>query len=138
MSYKTIKDVTQLTGTTEKALRYYDQRNLLHPTVKRDEGRREWLYDQAAIKRLRRILLYRQVGFSVDEIARLLEGDQASRTSILSCKVSGLQSERHVLDNQISVAGMLLMAERMGVDEVGYEMLGTVLREIKANDEEEK
>ena len=45
MGYKTIRDVTAITGMTESALRYYDEKKILQPTVKSVTGRSEWLYD---------------------------------------------------------------------------------------------
>ena len=35
MSYKTIKNVTELTGITEGALRYYDEKDVIRPTIKK-------------------------------------------------------------------------------------------------------
>ena len=45
MSLNTIREVTEITGITVNALRYYDRKGLLHPTVRNSEGRKEWLYD---------------------------------------------------------------------------------------------
>lgn len=118
MPYKTIKEVTSLTGTTEKALRYYDEKLLLKPTLKKSEGRREWLYDDAAISRLQLIMLYRQVGFSVDEIGQLLDSSE-SRSSIISRQISQLTAQRSELDIRISIATAILLAEEMNLDQEG-------------------
>ena len=50
MSLNTIREVTEITGITVNALRYYDRKGLLHPTVRNSEGRKEWLYDDEADK----------------------------------------------------------------------------------------
>ncbi|MBQ0079858.1 MAG: MerR family transcriptional regulator [Eubacterium sp.] len=118
MPYKTIKEVTSLTGTTEKALRYYDEKLLLKPTLKKSEGRREWLYDDAAISRLQLIMLYRQVGFSVDEIGQLLDSSE-SRSSIISRQISQLTAQRSELDTRISIATAILLAEEMDLAQEG-------------------
>ena len=61
MSYKTIRDLAAQTGVTESALRYYDEKRLLQPTVKSQTGRREWLYDDEAVRKLKHILLLKRI-----------------------------------------------------------------------------
>ena len=39
MSLNTIREVTEITGITVNALRYYDNKGLLHPTVRNQEGK---------------------------------------------------------------------------------------------------
>ncbi len=51
MSLNTIREVTEKTGITINALRYYDRKGLLHPTIRNSEGRKEWLYDDEAVRR---------------------------------------------------------------------------------------
>ena len=40
MSLNTIREVTEITGITVNALRYYDQKGVLHPTICNPEGRK--------------------------------------------------------------------------------------------------
>ena len=73
MSMNTIREVTEITGITVNALRYYDSKGLLSPTVRNPEGRKEWLYDDEAVRRAKRILLLRVIGIPVENIAHVLE-----------------------------------------------------------------
>ena len=84
MSYKTIREVTSITGATESALRYYDEKALVCPTVKKSDGRREWLYDAAAISDISKIigsLLLISVGV-LGLLFLLLEHPFINKTSI--------------------------------------------------------
>ena len=74
MSLKSIREVTEITGITVNALRYYDSKGVLHPTVRNSEGRKEWLYDEEAVRRAKRILLLRKIGIPVESISLVLEG----------------------------------------------------------------
>ncbi|MGH9751955.1 MAG: MerR family transcriptional regulator [Blastocatellia bacterium] len=69
-----IGDFSKLTQVSVKALRFYDEMGLLKPTyVDRDTGYR--YYSAALLPRLSRILAFKELGLSLDEINHLLEGD---------------------------------------------------------------
>lgn len=68
-----VGSVSRLTGVTVRTLHHYDRIGLLVPGERSRAGYR--LYDQADLDRLNRILCYRELGFSLDRIAELLDGD---------------------------------------------------------------
>lgn len=68
---RTVKEVSALTGVTVRTLRYYDRIGLLRPEAVTEAGYR--LYGDAALERLRHILLYRELGFSLREIGTMLD-----------------------------------------------------------------
>jgi DNA-binding transcriptional MerR regulator len=69
-----IGDFSRLSQVSVKALRFYDEVGLLKPTyVDRDTGYR--YYSAALLPRLNRILAFKELGFSLQEIGHLLEGD---------------------------------------------------------------
>src|SRR5580658_2159169 len=68
---RTIGDVAELAGVTAKALRYYDRIGLLKPLARSDSGYR--LYGREELLRLREILIWRRLGFSLTDIAALIE-----------------------------------------------------------------
>ena len=64
---KTVKQVSLLTGVSVRTLHYYHAIGLLKPTQVTDAGYR--LYDDAALERLNKILVYRELGMPLDAIA---------------------------------------------------------------------
>ncbi len=124
MSLNTIREVTEITGITVNALRYYDSKGLLHPTVRNSEGRKEWLYDDEAVRRAKRILLLRRIGIPVESIAIVIEKADKMDEVILRSRLEELREERQFLDEQISIAGMLLLLDEISSDaEVKEELL---------------
>ena len=113
MSLNTIREVTEITGITVNALRYYDAKGLLHPTVRNPEGRKEWLYDDEAVRRAKRILLLRRIGIPVENIALVLDNADKMDEKMLRSRLEELREERKVIDEQISVAGMLLLIDEL-------------------------
>ncbi len=131
MSLNTIREVTEITGITVNALRYYDRKGLLHPTVRNSEGRKEWLYDDEAVRRAKRILLLRKIGIPVESIAKVIEKADKMDEIILRSRLEELREERQFLDEQISLAGMLLLLDEISSDaEVKENLLDKMFEKI--------
>jgi DNA-binding transcriptional MerR regulator len=135
MSLNTIREVTEITGITVNALRYYDSKGLLHPTVRNSEGRKEWLYDDEAVRRAKRILLLRRIGIPVESIAKVMEKADKMDEVILRSRLEELREERQFLDEQISLAGMLLLLDELSSDAEVKEDLMDRMFEKKCLDE---
>jgi DNA-binding transcriptional MerR regulator len=67
-----IQEVARLAGTTSRTLRHYDAVGLLAPTRVAPNGHRH--YDAAALVRLQRILLLRDLGLGLPAIRAALDG----------------------------------------------------------------
>ena len=135
MSLNTIREVTEITGITVNALRYYDRKGLLHPTVRNSEGRKEWLYDDEAVRRAKRILLLRRIGIPVENIALVIDKVDKMDENMLRSRLEELGEERQLLDEQISLAGMLLLLDEISSDaEVKGELLDRMFEKTCRDD----
>ena len=135
MSLNTIREVTEITGITVNALRYYDRKGLLHPTVRNSEGRKEWLYDDEAVRRAKRILLLRRIGIPVENIALVIDKVDKMDENMLRSRLEELREERQLLDEQISLAGMLLLLDEISSDvEVKGELLDRMFEKTCRDD----
>jgi DNA-binding transcriptional MerR regulator len=94
----TISEVARMTGTTSRTLRHYDEVGLVAPCRVGSNGYR--FYDDAALRRLQRVLLLRQLGLGIPAIAEVL--DSADDLSALSAHLEWLRAERARLDRQIA------------------------------------
>jgi len=68
-----VGEVARLAGITVRTLHHYDEIGLLRPGHRSAAGYR--LYTSADVSRLQAVLAYRELGFGLDEIARLLDDD---------------------------------------------------------------
>lgn len=71
MKQYTPSELAKLTGVTPRTIRYYDQRGLLKPESRSEEGYR--LYGSDALLRMQRITMLKFAGFSLGEIRDALE-----------------------------------------------------------------
>jgi DNA-binding transcriptional MerR regulator len=72
-----IGEVAELTRTTPRTIRYYEEIGLLPETAEREQGKHR-VYTQADVERVREIIRLRDLlGLSLDELSRLLEAEAA-------------------------------------------------------------
>jgi MerR family transcriptional regulator, thiopeptide resistance regulator len=123
-----IQDIARLAGTTSRTLRHYDDIGLLAPSRIGANGYR--YYNDAALMRLQRILLLRELGLGLPAIADLLAGN-TDDTGALRTHLEWLHAEQQRLERQVrSVTatitamegGEQIMAEDMfdGFDHTQY------------------
>jgi MerR family transcriptional regulator, repressor of the yfmOP operon len=72
-----IGEVAELTGTTPRTIRYYEEIGLLPEAEDRISGKRR-LYTEADVERLRELIRLRDLlGLSLDDLKRLVEAETA-------------------------------------------------------------
>jgi len=74
MTTWTVGQVADLLGVTVRTLHHYDEIGLLVPSERSRAGYR--LYTDGDLTRLQQIVVYRRLELPLDEIARLLDGDE--------------------------------------------------------------
>ncbi|MGV9768716.1 MerR family transcriptional regulator [Microbacterium sp. NPDC003461] len=123
-----IQQVARIAGTTSRTLRHYGDIGLLAPSRVGHNGYR--YYDRAALVRLQRILLLRELGLGLPQIADVL-ARETSEADALEAHLAWLRQEQDRLARQIaSVATTIralrgeeqVMAEKMfdGFDHTQY------------------
>ena len=116
---KTVKEVSKLTGVSVRALHHYDAIGLLKPTQVTDAGYR--LYDEAALDRLYMILVYRELGLSLNEIHGILDAPDYDRNRVLEHQIVLMQKRIYKLQNRIALAKGMLMLEVKYMDFEGFD-----------------
>ncbi len=105
---KTVKEMAALTGVSPRTLRYYDSIGLLKPAQVTEAGYR--LYDDTALERLHMIIVYRELGLSLNEISAILDAADYDRNRVLEHQIVLMQEKVRKLQDRISLAkGMLVL-----------------------------
>jgi len=91
MSY-TVKKLAKLSGISIRTLRFYDMIGLLKPAYYGDNHYR--YYEDEQILLLQQILFYRELGFSLNDIQRIISSDDFN-------KVEALISHKQVLTQSL-------------------------------------
>ena len=97
-----VKQVSKLMGVSVRTLHYYDAIGLLKPSQTTEAGYR--LYDAAALRRLRSILLFRELQFPLREIRAMLDNPAFSQKQALEQQIALLERKQRRIADLISFA----------------------------------
>lgn len=117
----TVGELARLTGITVRALHHYDEIGLVVPSQRTAAGYR--LYDDADVIRLQQVLLFRELGLPLDEIAFAID-EAGTREELLRKHREVLVAKRGKLDAMLaaldSALGALEKGQTMQPDDVKH------------------
>lgn len=107
----TVGRVAELVGVSVRTLHHWDQIGLVRPTA-----RAVWsdyrLYAAGDVARIQQVLVYRELGFSLNRIAELLDGEMdiavhlSTQRDLLIQRISRLQEMVSAVDQMMEVGEM--------------------------------
>lgn len=113
MDLLTLSEVRRRTGLSARTLRFYETRGLLQP-VRSLNGRR--CYDADQLARLHRVLLLRDAGFTLSQIAVLVGTLHPPMAETISVQLAALRAERDALTSKIILIEQLAGAASSDID----------------------
>ena len=96
----TVGELAKLTGITVRTLHHYDEIGLVQPSDRTRAGYR--LYGDDDVLRLQQVLVYKELGLPLDEIAAVLDDPQFSRTDALARHRDALLVKRARIDAMLA------------------------------------
>ncbi len=105
---KTVHEVSRMSGVTIRTLRYYDRIGLLH-AARTEAGYR--LYDDAALTRLQRILLLKELEIPLKDVARILRLTDAAQREAIGLQIKVLELKKDRTEKLIALAKRLEKGE---------------------------
>ena len=97
---KTVKEVSELTGISVRALHYYDEIGLFRPTAVSEAGYR--LYDDKALERLQQILFFQEFDMPLRDIKAVMENPHLDSNQILQSQRQMLVMKKERLERLIA------------------------------------
>jgi DNA-binding transcriptional MerR regulator len=105
----TVGQLAKLTGVTVRTLHHYDDLGLVQPSGRSNSGYR--LYADQDVLRLQRVLLYRELGLPLDQIAAVLDDPGESARASLLAHREMLVEKRVRLDAMLAAVDAALRHE---------------------------
>ena len=125
MSKYTTGEVAKLCGVTVRTVQYYDTRGILEPTELSEGGRR--LYSEDDLKRMRVICFLRDLGFSIDNISKLLSDPEPEGVIALLIEQQAQSLKAEVGERQEKLAKLeTLKKELRDVEAFSVESIGDI------------
>jgi DNA-binding transcriptional MerR regulator len=122
---RTIGEVARLSGVTIRTLHHYDEIGLLEPSDRTEAGYR--VYDEDDLRRLQQILFYRELGFRLEEIARVMGADGFDRRRALEEQREMIRRRVGRLEKMIDAIDDAIVSEETGIamtDDEMFEVFG--------------
>lgn len=108
-----VREFAKLTRVTVRTLHYYDQIGLLKPSFERPNGYR--VYTDADLLRLQQIVTLKFMGFSLDEIRRLLDSKGYEAVKSLKVQAEAVKDEiARLREASRAIEQVLLRLEKDG------------------------
>ena len=101
--YYTAGEIARIAGVSLRTIRYYDTKGLLPPVSHSDTGYR--YYDKSSLALLQRIMMLKYLGFSLEQIQRLIAAQEAhalNQEAILAQQKSLLLEKKKQLELLVS------------------------------------
>ncbi len=102
---KKIREVSMMSGITRRTLQYYDDEGIL-PVERTKENYR--LYDEKALKKLWEILIYKEIGLSIEQIKQILEPGGEAQAEILEKQIQSMSESSTMLAEKIRLAEKIM------------------------------
>lgn len=113
MSYK-IKDVAEMAGVSVRTLHHYDHIGLLKPETVTAAGYR--LYTDHDLERLQQVLFFKELGFSLREIKKILDNPQFDRKKALIAQKKLLLEKKKRLEKIIRSVEKTIASMEGGIE----------------------
>jgi len=107
----TVGELAKLTGITVRALHHYDEIGLVVPSQRTPAGYR--LYDDKDVIRLQQVLLFRELGLPLDEIAFAID-EAGTREELLRKHREVLMAKRSRIDAMLAALDSALVSLAKG------------------------
>ena len=117
----TVSEVAERTHVTVRTLHHYHEIGLLEPSARSGAGYR--LYAERDLERLYQILLYRELGFPLEAIGRVMDDPAMDRTLALKAQRALLVEKRRKTDAVIGAVDRLLHNLERGTTMTTDEMM---------------
>lgn len=104
----TVTEVAARCHLSVRALHHYDAIGLLCPSRRSAANYR--LYDDQDLLRLQQILIYRELGLSLDAVAQLLDAEPAAREQVLQTQRAALLAQQERLQAMLQMVDANLNA----------------------------
>ena len=132
MNDMTVSEVSRDFGVSTRMLRYYEQEGLI--TSKRRDDYAYRIYDEAAVRRLRQILLLRKLRIPLKQIAVILNSaDRSETVSILIDKIKELEEEITSLKIIRDILSEIVVKGETEINKLIDEKLSVIVRTIPSS-----
>ncbi|MCD8355273.1 MAG: MerR family transcriptional regulator [Clostridia bacterium] len=119
-----IKEIEERTGITRANIRFYESKGLLHPER---QGNNYRDYSQEDIETLRKVILFRRLGISIENIQALFQGELSLQDAVGKAKLD-LQEQMEQLQGSLELCTVMQEREET-LDTLSVDIYDELIRQ---------
>lgn len=112
----TIKHISDSFNISVRTIQYYHNIGLLLPTEINSKKYR--FYDDFAIDKLRKILVFKEIGLSLNEIKNIFEKKNVDINSLIKIATDALIIKKEKVDNCILLLNKIMEGENVDINNI--------------------
>lgn len=107
----TIKKLSEITGVTKRALRFYEENELIKSTRGENNYR---MYDESTLDQVQLILFFKYFGFTLAEIKEVLAKDKNAQMALLSAQRQKLEVQQAQIKRVLTTLDQTILEHNGG------------------------
>ncbi len=108
MKKYTLREVCEMTGVSRRAIQGYEKAGLVRSSGKNERG--YLLYDEERVERIKTVRLFQQFGFTVKEIAGIIDAQKEELKVALKERLTALEAEGKALGSVIEQLKIMIQS----------------------------
>ena len=119
----TLGQVAERTGIDKRTLKYYVERKIIIPSKKSYQGKKGyWLYTEKDIIKIKQIALYRELGYSAQQIKYIINSPNFSWITVLDHQIKDFKAKKRHLENLIFAAEMMRYSSEVETKRIDFDI----------------
>lgn len=119
----TIGEVSEITGINKRRIKYYVECKIINPShCKKEGGKKYGLYSEYDILKIRQIALYRELGYSTDDIRKMISISDFDWRKALDKQIEELKNKKRHLENVIYAAEVMRYANETEEERINFDI----------------
>ena len=96
-----IGDVAKITGISKRKIKYLVEKKIIIPSQQNKNGKKEWLYSEKNIAEIQQVELFRELGYSIEEVSEWVNDPDFDWNEVLPKQIDLLIEKKRHIENLI-------------------------------------
>ena len=122
-TYRTTKQVKEITGISSRRLKYFIERDIIKPSHEEKQGdKKVYFYSESDVLKIKQIMLYKELDYSEEDIKRIVQSKDFNHKKALDEQIVEMRKKKKQIENKLLVLEMIRLlyeTSEKGNKEVG-------------------
>lgn len=117
-----IGDVAKITGISKRKIKYLVEKKIIIPSQQNKNGKKEWLYSEKNIAEIQQVELFRELGYSIEEVSEWVNDPDFDWNEVLPKQIDLLIEKKRHIENLIFAAECIRYISETESEQVWFDI----------------